>query len=352
MWRFVGSASRFLGGVDYGHIGQTIPGLQVGSVAACFAGGVYFVLLPIIERRCSKSARLFFGKEVSRVVMGSVEFSSWRWKRAAVVVVWAGAGLLIGILASYGVLAPSARYFAFFCWLMPLFAGFALAPLLLMIPVLLVFRFLRTRKEPGRLSVLRSLFRVLLRLPSREARDVVDCRLRYSIAIRLGEISEKIRRFEIAEGPQDDAQEWAARQFGLAADNLLVCGSWLYLPGTESVEAVRLRVLQYCKAFLTGSLLDLPRDEGARSAGLIAVRPKHRMIKAVMVGTAGLAYCMIPLALLLVFRQRFGAISVPDSILLLAYSIWIAIGLGGYFEHSSEDGESKLWAVIQKALGR
>jgi len=344
-WRLTGAVAQRCASRNYQAVFQAVLGLQEGSFFFLCGVLAYFIFLPIGRR-----AIYIFP---SRSSVRDADFASWRFGLTAMIVIWAALGWAIVTWASFRPLTISTLNLAFRIWLVPPSIVLLLAPVLgIVIGVQFVIRWKRVKGATTSTKVLRNLLHVLSRWPGAEASATTPLEFRRKTALRLSGIADHIRRLDFGGAPHGKDEEWAARQFALAADNLSVCGSWLYVPQQQSMEAVRSRVIVFCNAFLTGNLYDLPRTEVSESEELISPLRKQRIIRTMFHTVLILIYFVTPFAFFMLLRHKLAALSAPDSLWLLLYSLWLVVGLFAYLEQTSQRPGETLVNLVKIVLGR
>ncbi len=334
---FMGSLSKHLAAYDYTRTIAGIPGLRVGLMLGIFASLSYFLAAPLGKIYYKERPTTFF-------------FSDWsdsRFLIASVLALYLTFGFAIVLFASLG-LNSTWRETLFYIWLVPPGLVLAFAPVGIPIVGILVQEKLRNRGTTNNLQVTEELLSLLDDWP-RLLAHIDDSKP--DIARRIKRIAESIRRLYF-KTPSDRSEEWSAEQMQLAADNLLVCVSWLYVPQAATTESIRLRVVSYCNAFLTGTLHNLPRNALTELDGFKLPRRRQRIMRTVSTTLAILTYLLLPLVIYFLIRGRVQQFSIPDSFLILLYTLWIALGLYAYLEQTSQSGMATLVELIKGRLGK
>jgi hypothetical protein len=328
---------------------RDVPGLQVGSVLFCVAVIIYFIFVPLVSHSSLKSylqKRAFFR---SRLL--DSDFSGWRFWVPGLIAIWAAAGWAIPVYSSIRPPTIEILRLAFTAWLLPAAMLLSLVPSLLLLAVSAITAIsAQPERATSNTRVLKDLLNVLARWPDAGASDPTCVKFLRATADDLSKIAAQIRLLYFGTAPRGEDEQWAARQFALAADNLLVCGSWLYVPQQHSVEAVRARVLLFCNAFLTGILSDLPRVKLSESDGLINPRPKRRAVRTVLLTGMVFTYSVVPFAIFMLLRSKIALPSFPESFWLLLYSLWLAVGLFAYLENTSQSTGESLMNLVKIIL--
>lgn len=338
MWRLERAVAERLAAHDYRAMFQAHSGLLLGSGLVLMSVLTYFPLMPLLNR--------WFPTSLFR----EVNYKSARFIVTASVAVWAALGLAIITAPSLPPLSQMNLFVPFVIWLVPPLTILMLAPLAMLVTGTgILVRWRRSKTATSSIEVLRGLLEVLSGW-TLGPKDAVSIESRRQTARKLSTIASKIKRLNFGPIRRGKDEEWAASQYALAADNLLVCGSWLYVSQAQSTEAVRSRVLAFCNAFLTGHLSDLPRLEVAE--GLISPPPRRRVITTVFLTGIVLLYSVTPFMLFLALRHQLESLSAPTSIWLLLYSLWLVVGLFAYLEHTSQSAGETLLNLVKVILGK
>jgi hypothetical protein len=349
-WTLGNLAAQSLSKFNYPSLLRSIPGAQIGSAVAVFAAIVYFLLGPLIELIGNK-IKLPGATEIFRI------YEHVNRKRAsfvfvAAIALWLALGWGIATVASFGLLESHSLALAALIWLIPLMFSISIAPFAFVIIFQLLVRWREQTHATSEIEILRTLLRILADWPSNDATAAKGFEFRSKTAARIAESASRMRRLYFGKNLSNKSQEWASRQFALAADNLLVASSWLYLPRVQSAEDVRSRIIAFCNAFLTTQLFELPRKRVGKSDGLVPMKQKRRPIRTASFTLGILTYCMLPLLAFSLFKSQIASHLVPDSVWLLAYSLWIAIGLYAYLYHTTQNPVSMLLDVFKAAVRR
>jgi hypothetical protein len=337
--RFVGSVSKRLAGYDYAQAIVSVPGLRIGLMFGIFAALAYFLFAPL-WKMTSKEERISF------------LFADWTEKQfliASVVSLYLTFGAAIVLVGSLVSNSRSLLETLFYIWLVPLGLLLAFAPFGIPAVGMLLQRNLRNKATTNDLQVTEQLLSLLDDWPRLLNRGDDDCKR--DVARRIKTIAETIRRLYF-KTPSDRSEEWSAEQMQRAADNLLVCVSWLYVPQAATIESIRLRLVTFCNAFLTGTLHNLPRNELTELDGFKLPRRRQRIMRTVSMTLAILTYLLLPLVIYFLLRSRVQQLSVPESFLILLYSLWIAVGLYAYLEQTSQSGMATIIDLIKGIVGK
>jgi hypothetical protein len=356
LWRQTSHVAQRLASLHYRAIFQALPASQLALSLVIVTLLTYFVFMPILNR---------WGGLMMPKSLQMVDCTSRSYIVVQVIAVWVGLGLAIVFMSSFLAEGSShsglalkigsqsnLRWF-FTIWTVPFVVVLSSAPLLLLVVALaMLFAWRDTKRATSSISILRSLLEVLSSWDLTGAPAAGPMESQRSMAQRLSRVAEKLRRLNFGLKPDGKDEKWAARQYALAADNLLVCGSWLYVPQAQSIETVRLRVLVFCNAFLTGQLSDLPRSEISESEGLVSNRPKQAVIRTVLFAGMVLVYCVVPFVLFPSLQHRLAAFGIPTNLWLLLYSLWLAIGVFAYLEHTSQNTGETFINLVKIILGK
>jgi hypothetical protein len=326
---FVGSVSTRLAGYDYAQPIGSVPGLTVGLLMGILVAFCYFVIFPTL------GGGMYSG----------VDWRNKRFTIPALVVIY----LLFGATTLFiALLFQSNRRLLevlFYIWLIPLGILVALVvPVGVPAVVVMLLEKFHSKQPTSEIQVTRQLLYLLEEWP--RLINNSNGESKRDISRRIKTTSDSIRRLYF-KTPSDQSEEWSAEQMQRAADNLLVCVSWLYVPQAGTSDAIRMRLITFANSFLTGRLHELPRNVLSEEDGFRSPRRRQRIMRTVSLTVAILTYLLVPIVIYFVFRNRMQQLAVPESFLILLYSLWIAVGLYAYLEQTSENGMTTILDLVK-----
>jgi hypothetical protein len=353
-WRLATGIAQRWSVRDYRAMLQAAPGLQVASLVGLIAVLSYFFVIPIISYGLKKGwLKVWPFPGSSFRNFQNIDCTSPRFVSTTVLTTWTALGWTIVTIASAYRPASVIVERAFRLWLGVPVILLSLVPLALVTIVIgLAVAWKRSRSATTSADVLRRLLTTLSGWPDATGGKINIAGFQDQTARRLCRIASQIRRLKFGLLPHNKQEEWVAHQFALAADNLLVCANWLYLPQVQSTEAVRSRLIVFSNAFLTGHLDDLPRGEVTEFKELSPYRGRRRLSRTILLTLAVFTYCAAPFAAFLILRHGLASLSIPDSVWLLLYSLWLAVGLYAYLEHTSQGAAEILLGLVKAVLGK
>lgn len=349
-WRLDKDIAEKLADYDYSSLKESVPGLSIGLTSCFLATLMYYIITPLIS-----IAGGWYAIHNSRKLESSIliaDYSSRSYIISAFICCWLSICLGTVAAASLSKLTREHIELAFKIWMLCPAIILSISPLLLATQIVAILVEKQSRGAPTRNRIQRDLLSILKDWPIAGTRNLESKRFQSYVSHRLAPISADISNLYCGKKSQNPAQAWAVKQFSLAADNLLVCASWLYVPKPNTLNSVRSRIVVYCNAFLTGYLDDLPREVLDESRGLISVKPKRRIMRTIFLTFSMFIYCAVPVIVFCLFGKHLIPLGVPDSIWLLTYSLWLAVGIYGYLEHTSQEGASKVIELIKALFGR
>ena len=357
-WQFAQELAEKSSAYDFRTALGVVPGLAVGIGVGILAALTYFVILPFephLTALLRKDMPRLMG-HLKQPTTAVVSVSDYRQPRFAV---GAAAGLYVAVGAALVLVAALAEVSQpllsalFLAWLVPLLVILSATPsaLVILLVALLLKRHLG-RVAWTEAQVIVKLLGLLTKLGNVSSTETVWGRQRTNLADQIHQVSEAVRRLYFGRPPMDKAGEWTRRQMELAADNILVLSSWLYLSQASTDHAVRQRLVAVSNAFLTGRLDDLPREVLGEDQGLALPRRRRRAVATALHALALLAYAAAPVVAYLILRQRLTPIAFPETLLLVLYALWLAIGLFAYVEHTTEDPGALLLDLAKSVIGR
>ncbi len=329
------------------------PAFQAASLFAATAAIGYFWLPPALSCLYARS-RLLRSRRLGPVrphlvfvvAMCDLDYRSTRYWRAALVATWA-------TIALYPLCMPIPRRtldIGIMIWLQPLTAAAALFPILgLTSLVALMIRARTTRQRTTYIEVLVRLLGNLESWPGTAVTDVGLGELRIQ-ARRIARTSRVLRRLYVFGTAANQSEEWIASKLRRAADRLLECASWLSLPDPHRIESARARLVEYSNAFLTGDLRSLLSEE-APAREILETARRPRPLRTALSAAAILAYCMAPL-IALVFLRSAASSPIPDGVGVLAYSLWITIGVYVYLESTAQGAASTAIDLVKSLISK
>jgi hypothetical protein len=339
-WRLTGKLAARLAAYDYDAIISDVPGLRIALVVGLVIAFSYFVASPLLRKKLLPSP-----------LSNEVIWSDKRFVITAIVVIYISIGVILVLVVSQDIMSVAVEIKVFRAWLtVPLFF-LSLTPFGGAVLGLVALRHFGSKKSTSKMLICGNLLQLLKDWPTSES-EQISSEVEHRIAKRLRSISDLIRRLYFRVPPKDQSEEWAADQMKRAADNLLVCNSWLYIPQRGTLESIRHRVIHYCNAFLTDCLHELPRELLTEEQGLKVPKRRQRVWRTVSFVIAILVYCMAPVVVYFIIRDRLPRIVVPDSLLLLLYSLWIAAGLYAYLAQTSENAGAAFLDLLKGVISR
>jgi hypothetical protein len=337
--RLAAKLARVLAAYDYRYVFQSLPGLSYALVVTAILIFYYF-LIPL------------FVPSVPYSVVSYPYTRSRSFKITACVAIWIGVALVILPVAGSTSAGPRpGLVLALHLWLFPLaiILGLALPVVALAQVIALVSALSSSWSGMGQTSRGEVLHELLTLLSDWGEEGVSSTTLGPTIRM-IAVLIHNLNFVPSAKKTRD--QRWASHQYQLAAENLLVCSSWLYVPKQGTVELVRQRLVVFTNAFLTGNLDDLPRAEITAADGLMPPSPRRSLLTSILLSVAVFVYGLAPFVLFAVFRNRLGSLGVPLSIWLMLYSLWLIAGFIAYLRQTSQNPTETLYGLLKLLIGK
>lgn len=331
----------------------TIPGLSVALPAGAVALLAYYFGWPLLAMDPPRPVPGWMLGWLGKKLPPVHRTHRTLWVLVSASAAWLALGLLVSEAVLLGAVATNVASTLFSVILAPLMVILAVTPTFLLMVVLVLWEERRDdRRTPSAASLLHQLLEILADWPP----DEQDIMCEHDFSRRLGRtlksVADGLSRRPSALETQDPSTEWSRREYQRMADNLLVCRSWLLVPSRNYSERIRVRVVKYANALLTGDTDGLPRTALGERQGLLVPPKKRRIGRLILVPLAALGYSVAPLAVLstLLKDNPFGG--SLDAPILLMYSLWIAAGLYAFLENRTEDAASAIIDIVAAVLGR
>jgi hypothetical protein len=333
---------------DLKRLVSVAPGLDYGLALFAMSGITYFLLLPLLRLIASKRLS---GRSGLHILL-DLDIRSRRLWMSGIPILYLASGIAIVLVVRQFQITDVHLRLVLQVWLLCALLPLAASPIVFTGFASLLIRRFSTRRHPTEPLVLDQALKCLIQLDRTPSLDATTFEERRWIASRLAELARSIEGLYPITSNSTRSDLWVSAQLRASADNVLALASWLLLPQESTLTAITRELTEVINAFLSGQWHYLPRREVGPGEGLLPSRRRRRLLYTGVLAFGVLVYAFGPLLAAIVLRAQLPNLEIPDSLLLLLYSLWLTIGLYIYIEHTVDDPKSLLIDLVKSALGR